>query len=135
MTEGGTNNGPDTEVSSEEDDTTAAEVVVDGVREPATDETKRQLVKSVSVMNKRRLYVRAANVRSGVDETDENSVASDALVTNAIHIGPEDGSTVATSLIPALNGGTNGACCDGDEESCGHVPLVCHFTLQNVQFM
>src|SRR3569623_912409 len=57
VTESGTNNGPDTEVSSEEDDTTAAEVVVDGVREPATDETKRQLVKSVSVMNKRRLYV------------------------------------------------------------------------------
>jgi hypothetical protein len=41
VAESGTNNGPDTEVSSEEDDTTATEVVVDGVREPAADEAKR----------------------------------------------------------------------------------------------
>lgn len=38
MAESRTDDGPDTEVRSEEDDTTSTKVVVDGIREPATDE-------------------------------------------------------------------------------------------------
>jgi hypothetical protein len=38
VAESRTDNRPDTEVSSEEDYTTATEVVVDGVRNPASDE-------------------------------------------------------------------------------------------------
>jgi hypothetical protein len=45
VAESRTDDGPDTEVRSEEDDTTSTEVVVDRIRDPAANETRDRLAK------------------------------------------------------------------------------------------
>ncbi len=130
MAERGTDDGPETEVSGDEDDTTATEPVVDGIREPAADEG-------------------TSNVRTGVDQTDQlDKKLANRLVlgttrekmkgklestyksitrrisTDAVNFGEEDVSTIATSLIPALDRSTDRASRDSEEQASGHAPPV-----------
>lgn len=62
MAEGRTDDRPDTEVSREEDDTTATEPVVDRIRQPATDKGTSDV--GTSVDNAKNLVGTAISVPS-----------------------------------------------------------------------
>lgn len=112
MAESRTDDGPDTEMRSEEDDTTSTKVVVDGIREPATDKGRTE-------------------IRTSVDNTKNKTIASSIRITDTVDLGEEDVGTVGTGLIPTLDGSTDGASRDGEEQLAGHVPLVSRLTLDD----
>lgn len=130
MAESRTDDGPDTEMRSEEDDTTSTKVVVDGIREPATDEA----IQSVNWRYESRESVdslRRTEIRTSVDNTKNKTIASSIRITNTVDLGEEDVGTVGTGLIPTLDGSTDGASRDGEEQLAGHVPLVSRLTLDD----
>lgn len=113
-------------MSREEDDTTATEQVVDGIREPATDETRSSLLARVSQQLNRRAKrenLRRTNVGTSINETNENLTTSRTIRESIVRREPQIG-TVGTSLIPTLDGSTDGASSDGQEKTRRHAPLV-----------
>lgn len=110
MAKSRTDDGPDAEVSREENHTAATKEVVDRIREPAPDEG-------------------TANVRAGVEQTDQKSVAR-AVAADAVDLGEEDVGAVDARLIPALDSGTNGAGDDGEVKTPREPPFVSGFLVQ-----
>lgn len=84
--------------------------------------------------------LRATDIRTRHDETDEESVAIAALArlrvgTDSVVVGEEESGAVGTSLIPALDSGTDGAGGDGEEQPHGHVPLVVDLVVESVHLL
>ena len=115
LAEGRTDDRPETEVGREEDDTTTTEPVVNGIREPAAEESR-------------------TDVGTSVDETDDEGVRR-AIGTDAVGLGEEDVGTVGTGLIPTLDGGTNGTGRDGEEEASRHAPLVVALEVESANLL
>lgn len=141
MAEGGTDDRPETEVSRDEDDTTTTDPVVDGIRKPTADESvecQSPLRKSSEARpaspvgaaggitpwtRKQREYLRASDIRSGIDQPDKNLLPC-RVPSNAIILGKEEIGAIGTSLIPALDRRTNGASGNSQEQLCRQPPLV-----------
>lgn len=130
LAEGRTDDRPDTEVSREEDDTATTEVVVDRVREPATDETISKLACLSGLKLWRQKVLRRTEIGSSVNDTKNQLIAS-GLLGDTIVFGEKDVGTVGTSLIPTLDGSTNGASCDGEDQLPGHGPPVVGLAVKN----
>lgn len=99
-----TNDGQETEDSSNEDGTTTTKEVVQGIRNPAAKESR-------------------TDVWSRVDETKEQSIVI-ALASDTEDLGEGQIGTIGTRLIPTLHSGTDGAEHDGQIQGPGMAPLV-----------
>ena len=88
---------------------------VDGVRQPAANKSRSDL-------------------RSRVYEADDDVVmyasTSDAKGPREVEVG-----AIGTGLVPALDGGTNGTCDDGEVEHSWDAPLVQHFVAEGLYLL
>lgn len=75
--------------------------------------------------------LRRTEIGTSVDNTNNDSIIC-AVGTDTVDVREEDVGAVAASLIPALDGGANGASSDGEEELLGHAPLVRHLLLEDL---
>lgn len=95
--------GEDAEETSEEDGATAAHEIVNGIGSPGTDEAK--------------------NGGTRVDEADEPTVVLDTEFGRERQVG-----TVGTSVVPALDGRSQGAEANGKVQLPRQMPAMCLFT-------
>lgn len=108
-----------TEDSGDEDAATAAEVVVDWVREPAADES-------------------TSNIRSSVDQTHEPLVANliwiafGLSLSNAEFDGEGQVGSVRSGLVPSLNSSSDRAGDDGEVERQWMGPFVGSFVAEGL---
>jgi hypothetical protein len=80
------------------------------------------------------VYLRRSEIRASVDQAGEDSVVGAARA-DAVVLGEEDGRAVGAGLVPALDGSTDGAGEDGEEQLEGHLPLVGDLHVEDAQLL